>query len=101
MEPYEWLPGRRKIATFVYKTGFEDIPTDAVEKAKMCILECIGRGLGGIVVRLTKRINAHMVLEMGFGSRVVIRINDGTEYRDAKKAERRPEKPLDQRRTRR
>jgi len=37
----------KRLASFVNETQFEDISTEVIEKAKICILDCIGCGLGG------------------------------------------------------
>ena len=38
-----------KIARFIVDTGYENIPRDAVEKAKRTALDCVGAALAGIV----------------------------------------------------
>ena len=38
-----------KIARFIVDTGYEDIPRDAVEKAKRTALDCMGAALAGVV----------------------------------------------------
>ena len=37
-----------KIAKFIVGTGYEDIPRDAVEKAKRTALDCVGAALAGV-----------------------------------------------------
>ena len=37
-----------KIARFIVDTGYEDIPLDAVEKAKRTALDCVGASLAGV-----------------------------------------------------
>ncbi len=43
-----------KIARFIVDTGYEDIPRDAVEKAKRTALDCLGAALAGVASRSAK-----------------------------------------------
>jgi 2-methylcitrate dehydratase PrpD len=38
----------RELASFIAHTGIRDIPEQHIEKAKICILDCLGSALGGI-----------------------------------------------------
>lgn len=47
------------------------------------------------VVNLRKKINAHLVPELGFGARVAVRMKDGTEYKGVKRKQKgHPQNPL-------
>ncbi len=43
-----------KIARFIVDTGYEDIPRDAVEKAKRTALDCLGAALPASASRSAK-----------------------------------------------
>ena len=49
-----------KIARFVVDTGYEDIPRDAVEKAKRTALDCLGAALAGVVEPVSAAITAYV-----------------------------------------
>ena len=49
-----------KIAGFVVDTGYEDIPRDAVEKAKRTALDCLGAALAGVVEPVSQAITGYV-----------------------------------------
>ena len=49
-----------KIAAFIVDTGYEDIPRDAVEKAKRTALDCLGAALAGVVEPVSQTITGYV-----------------------------------------
>jgi 2-methylcitrate dehydratase PrpD len=49
-----------KIARFIVDTGYEDIPGDAVEKAKRTALDCLGAALAGVVEPVSQTITSYV-----------------------------------------
>ena len=49
-----------KIARFIVDTGYEDIPRDAVEKAKRTALDCLGAALAGVVEPVSQAITGYV-----------------------------------------
>src|SRR3990172_9312318 len=49
-----------KIARFIADTGYEDIPRDAVEKAKRTALDCLGAALAGVVEPVSRAITGYI-----------------------------------------
>jgi 2-methylcitrate dehydratase PrpD len=49
-----------KIAGFIVDNGYEDIPRDAVEKAKRTALDCLGAALAGVVEPVSQTITAYI-----------------------------------------
>ena len=49
-----------KIAGFIVDTGYEDIPRDAVEKAKRTALDCLGAALAGVVEPVSQTITGYV-----------------------------------------
>ncbi len=49
-----------KIARFIVDTGYEDIPRDAVEKAKRTALDCLGAALAGVVEPVSQTITGYV-----------------------------------------
>jgi 2-methylcitrate dehydratase PrpD len=49
-----------KIARFIVDTGYEDIPRDAMEKAKRTALDCLGVALAGVVEPVSQTITAYV-----------------------------------------
>src|SRR5499427_9939064 len=49
-----------KIATFVVNTSYEDIPRDAVDKAKRTALECLGAALAGVTEPVSQAIAGYV-----------------------------------------
>ena len=49
-----------KIARFIVETDYENIPRDAVEKAKRTALDCIGAALAGIGEPVSRTITAYV-----------------------------------------
>src|SRR5262245_18335701 len=49
-----------KIARFIVDTGYEDIPRDAVEKAKRTALDCLGAALAGAVEPVSQAITGYV-----------------------------------------
>jgi 2-methylcitrate dehydratase PrpD len=50
-----------KIARFVVDTGYEDIPRNAVEKAKRTALDCLGAALAGVSEPVSQTITAYVM----------------------------------------
>jgi 2-methylcitrate dehydratase PrpD len=49
-----------KIARFIVDTGYEDIPRDAVEKAKRTALDCLGAALAGVAEPVSQAITGYV-----------------------------------------
>ena len=49
-----------KIARFIVETDYEDIPRDAVEKAKRTALDCLGAALAGVVEPVSQTITGYV-----------------------------------------
>ena len=49
-----------KIARFIVDTDYEDIPRDAVEKAKRTALDCLGAALAGVVEPVSQTITGYV-----------------------------------------
>src|SRR5512132_4568567 len=49
-----------KIARFIIETDYEDIPRDAVEKAKRTALDCLGAALAGVVEPVSQSITSYV-----------------------------------------
>ena len=49
-----------KIARFIVDTGYEDIPSDAVEKAKRTALDCLGAALAGAAEPVSQAITGYI-----------------------------------------
>ncbi|HEY1235324.1 MAG TPA: MmgE/PrpD family protein [Candidatus Binatia bacterium] len=49
-----------KIARFIVDTNYEDLPRDAVEKAKRTALDCVGTALAGIGEPVSQTITAYV-----------------------------------------
>jgi 2-methylcitrate dehydratase PrpD len=49
-----------KIAGFIVDSGYEDIPRDAVEKAKRTALDCLGASLAGIAEPVSQAITGYL-----------------------------------------
>src|SRR6266498_2673863 len=71
-----------KIARFIVDSGYEDIPRDAVEKAKRTALDCLGAALGGVVETVSRTITGY-VSKLGgppqssvFGSDLKVSVQD-------------------------
>jgi 2-methylcitrate dehydratase PrpD len=67
----------KKLAEHVSKVRFEDIPADAIEKAKDCLLDQVGVELLGSTLEWNK-IALHYVAEMGGRAESTI-VNHGTQ----------------------
>src|ERR1044072_161272 len=48
-----------KIAEFIVNTGYEAIPSDAVEKAKRTALDCLGAALAGVSEPVSQTITGY------------------------------------------
>ncbi|HSE86251.1 MAG TPA: MmgE/PrpD family protein [Candidatus Binatia bacterium] len=71
-----------KIARFIVDTSYEDIPRDAVEKAKRTALDCMGAALAGVVEPVSQTITGY-VTELGrppqaflFGAGLKVSVQD-------------------------
>jgi 2-methylcitrate dehydratase PrpD len=49
-----------KIARFIVNTGYEDIPSDVVKKAKRTALDCLGAALAGVVEPVSQTITGYV-----------------------------------------
>ena len=49
-----------KIARFIVDTAYEDIPGDAVEKAKRTALDCLGAALAGIGEPVSQAVTGYV-----------------------------------------
>ena len=49
-----------KIARFIVDTGYEDIPRDAVDKAKRTALDCLGAALAGVAETVSQAITGYV-----------------------------------------
>ena len=49
-----------KIARFIVDTGYEDIPRDAVDKAKRTALDCMGAALAGVAETVSQAITGYV-----------------------------------------
>ena len=49
-----------KIARFIVDTNYDDIPRDAVEKAKRTALDCVGAALAGVVEPVSQTITGYV-----------------------------------------
>ncbi len=49
-----------KIVRFIIDTDYEDLPRDAVEKAKRTALDCIGAALAGVVEPVSQTVTAYI-----------------------------------------
>jgi 2-methylcitrate dehydratase PrpD len=49
----------KKITRFIVDTSYQDIPRDAVEKAKRTALDCVGAALAGIVEPVSQAITGY------------------------------------------
>ena len=54
-----------KIARFIADTGYENIPRDAVEKAKRTALDCLAAALAGVVEPVSQTITAYITKRGG------------------------------------
>ncbi|HZD41565.1 MAG TPA: MmgE/PrpD family protein, partial [Terriglobales bacterium] len=53
-----------KIARFIVDTRYNDIPREAVEKAKRTALDCVGTALGGVAEPVSQTVTAY-ITELG------------------------------------
>jgi len=49
-----------KIARFIVDNGYEDLPRDAVDKAKRTALDCIGAAVAGVVEPVSQSITDYV-----------------------------------------
>jgi 2-methylcitrate dehydratase PrpD len=49
-----------KIARFIVDTGYEDIPRDAIDKAKRTALDCVGASLAGVAEPVSQVITGYV-----------------------------------------
>src|SRR3970040_1276357 len=54
------MAATEKIARFIADTGYEDIPRDAVEKAKRTALDCLGAALAGVVEPVSQAVTGYI-----------------------------------------
>ena len=67
----------RKLCEFIEATNFEDIPADAVDVAKVAILNIIGTSLGGYETRIGK-MHVELAKDWGGGKQEATIFADGT-----------------------
>jgi 2-methylcitrate dehydratase PrpD len=71
-----------KIARFIVDTGYEDIPRDAVDKAKRTALDCLGVSLAGVAEPVSQAIAGYVTKLSGplqasvFGAGVKVSVPD-------------------------
>src|SRR4029434_9758298 len=71
-----------KIAGFVVDTGYENIPRDAVEKAKRTALDCLGAALAGVIEPVSQSITSYVTKLGGpphasvFGAGLKVSVSD-------------------------
>jgi 2-methylcitrate dehydratase PrpD len=72
-----------KIAGFIVDTGYEDLPRDAVEKAKRTALDCLGAALAGVVEPVSQTTITSYVTKLGgppqasvFGAGLKVSVQD-------------------------
>src|SRR6266404_4172678 len=71
-----------KIARFIVDAGYEDIPRDAVEKAKRTALDCLGAALAGVSEPVSQTITGYATKLGGpaqasvFGAGVKVSVSD-------------------------
>ena len=74
-----------KIAQFIVNTAYENISTDAVEKAKRTALDCVGAALAGITEPVSQTITAYVKALDGpqqasvFGAGVKVSVADAAQ----------------------
>ncbi|HEY7713748.1 MAG TPA: MmgE/PrpD family protein, partial [Candidatus Binatia bacterium] len=54
------MAATEKIARFVVDTDYEDLPCDAVEKAKRTALDCMGAALAGVTEPVSETITGYV-----------------------------------------
>jgi 2-methylcitrate dehydratase PrpD len=71
-----------KIARFIVNTGYDDIPRDAVEKAKRTALDCLGAALAGVSEPVSQTITGYVTKLGGppqasvFGAGLKVSVSD-------------------------
>ena len=71
-----------KIARFIVDTGYEDIPGEAVQKAKRTALDCLGASLAGVVEPVSQTITGYIAKLGGppqasvFGAGLKVSVSD-------------------------
>jgi 2-methylcitrate dehydratase PrpD len=71
-----------KIARFIADTSYEDLPRDAVEKAKRTALDCVGAALAGVTEPVSQTVTAYATKLGGpqqasvFGAAVKVSVAD-------------------------
>ncbi len=54
------MSATEKLADFIVRTEYKNLPSDAVEKAKRTALDCIGAALAGVSEPVSRTIGAHV-----------------------------------------
>jgi 2-methylcitrate dehydratase PrpD len=76
------MAATEKIARFIVETGYENIPGDAVEKAKRTALDCLGAALAGVVEPVSRTITGYVTKPGGppqayvFGAGLKVSVQD-------------------------
>ncbi len=71
-----------KIARFIVDTNYEDLPRDAVEKAKRAALDCVGAALAGVVEPVSQTTTGYVTKLSGppqasvFGAGLKVSVQD-------------------------
>ena len=71
-----------KIARFLVDTNYEDLPRDAVEKAKRAALDCVGAALAGVVEPVSQTTTGYVTKLSGppqasvFGAGLKVSVQD-------------------------
>jgi len=50
----------KKLADFIVRTKYEDLPEEAISTAKQCLLDCIGVALAGCTYPIAKAVEAYL-----------------------------------------
>jgi 2-methylcitrate dehydratase PrpD len=66
----------RRLAAFAARTGFDDLPADVVEVAKLAALNIVGTCLGGFQTRIG-RLHVELAKDLGGGREQATIIGDG------------------------
>jgi 2-methylcitrate dehydratase PrpD len=67
----------RTLCRYAVNTRYEDLPSDVIEKAKLCILNILGVEFGGYKTRIG-RLHVNMAKNIGGGRPEATIVGDGT-----------------------
>jgi 2-methylcitrate dehydratase PrpD len=74
--PHEPLDVTRRLAGFVASTGFDDLPVEVVDAARLACLNIVGTCLGGFQTRIGK-LHVELAKELGGGQERATIMGDG------------------------